>query len=97
MCLIFFINSNISGNDETCDITKLNVEKCFETLWTQDCMNTLYEYGLSNELLVFLFDKFKESSIQIQRVVNDAVLGLVDSVLNVARFSELHNTAITQF
>ena len=64
------------------------MEKCFETLWTQECMNTLYEYGLSNELLVFLFEKFKESSIQIQRVVNDAVLGLVDSVLNVARFSE---------
>ena len=37
------INSVIHGNEEPVDIQIYDVEKCFDTLWLEDCMLDLYE------------------------------------------------------
>ena len=36
-------NSIRKGNEEACDVIVTDVKKCFDALWTQECINTLYE------------------------------------------------------
>ena len=60
------VNSIKSGNEESCDITVYDVEKCFDALWAQECINTLYEYGLNNDKLVLLYEETKDAKIAIK-------------------------------
>ena len=60
------INSIKSGKEEACDITVYDVEKCFDALWAQECINTLYECGLNNDKLVLLFEETKHARIAIK-------------------------------
>ena len=60
------INSITSGNAEACDITVYDVEKCFDTLWAQECINTLYEHGLDNDKLVLLFEETRNAKIAVK-------------------------------
>ena len=61
---IFVVNAIINavkkGDDEACDIIVTDVEKCFDALWAQECINTLYEYGLKNDKLVLLYEETKK-------------------------------------
>ena len=52
-------NSIVAGNEEACDITVHDIEKCFDSLCAQECVNTLYEYGLDNDKLVLFFEETK--------------------------------------
>ena len=49
------INSVLKGNAEAIDVQVYDVEKCFDTLWLQECINDLYEAGLNNDKLPLLF------------------------------------------
>ena len=49
-------NSIRKGNEETCDVIVTDVEKCFDALWAQECINTLYEYGLDNDKFVLFYE-----------------------------------------
>ena len=60
------INSVTSGKGEACDISVHDVEKCFDALWAQECINTLYEYGLDNDKLVLLYKETKDAQIAIK-------------------------------
>ena len=60
------INSIKKGKEEACDITVYDVEKCFDALWVQECMNTLFEYGLTNDKLVLLYEETKTALIAIK-------------------------------
>ena len=60
------INSVTSGNAKACDISVHDVEKCFDALWAQECINTLYEYGLDNDKLVLLYEETKYAQIAIK-------------------------------
>ena len=60
------INSVKRGKEEPCDITVNDVEKCFDSLWVQECINTLFEYGLTNDKLVLLFEETKSAMIAIK-------------------------------
>ena len=51
------INSVKKGNEDAIDVTVTDVEKCFDALWAQECINTLYEYGLDNDKLVLLHEE----------------------------------------
>ena len=53
------MNSITSGSEEACDITVHDIEKCFDSLWAQECVNTLYEYGLDNDKLVLIYEETK--------------------------------------
>ena len=48
-------NSVKRGNDEEVDIQVYDVEKCFDALWVQECINDLYDAGLDNDKLNLLF------------------------------------------
>ena len=67
---IFVINAIINsikrGNGDACDITIYDIEKCFDSLWVQECINTLYECGLTNDKLVLLFEETKSANIAIK-------------------------------
>ena len=43
-----------------------DVEKCFDALWAQECINILYEYGLNNDKLVLLYEETKDAKIAIK-------------------------------
>ena len=42
------------------------MEKCFDSLWVQECVNTLYENGLRNDKLVLLYEETKNAKIAIK-------------------------------
>ena len=59
-------NSIRRGNEMSCDITIYDIEKCFDALWVQECVNTLFECGLTNDKLVLLYEETKNAKIAIK-------------------------------
>ena len=59
-------NSVKHGSEEACDIQVYDIEKCFDSLWVQECINTLYEGGLRNDKLVLLYEETKNAQIAIK-------------------------------
>ena len=55
-----------SRSDEACDVQVFDVEKCFDSLWVQECINTLYENGFKNDKLVLLYEETKNAKIAIK-------------------------------
>ena len=49
------LNSVKKGSEEAIDMCAYNVEKCFDALWTFECINDLFEAGLQNNKLKLLF------------------------------------------
>ena len=60
------INSIKKGSEEACDVIVTDVEKCFDALWAQECINTLYEYGLNNDKLVILYEETRNAQIAVK-------------------------------
>ena len=46
------INSIKNGDKEGCHFTLYDIDKCFDSLWAQETINTLYESGIRNDKLV---------------------------------------------
>jgi hypothetical protein len=42
------MNASKRGADEACDITVYDIRKCFDNLWLSECINDIYEAGLSS-------------------------------------------------
>ena len=59
-------NSVKNGGEDACDIQVFDVEKCFDSLRVQECVNTLYETGLNNDKLVLLYEETKNAKIAIK-------------------------------
>ena len=59
-------NSVKNGAEEPCDVQVFDVEKCFDSLWVQECVNTLYENGFKNDKLVLLYEETKNAQIAIK-------------------------------
>ena len=59
-------NSVKSGDEEPCDVQVFDIEKCFDSLWVQECVNTLYENGFKNDKLVLLYEETKNAQIAIK-------------------------------
>ena len=59
-------NSIKNGAEESCDIKVYDVNKCFDALWTHECINTLYELGVNNDNLVLLYEETKNAMIAIK-------------------------------
>ena len=56
-----------NGTEESCDIKVYDVNKCFDALWSHECINTLYELGVNNDNLVLLYEETKDTMIAIKR------------------------------
>ena len=54
------------GKEDPVDITVTDLEKCFDSLWAQECINTLYEYGIKNDKLVLLYKETKNALIALK-------------------------------
>ena len=48
-------NSVVNGKEDPVDIQLFDVEKCFDALWLDECINDIYEAGLNNDKLVLLY------------------------------------------
>ena len=60
------INSIKNGEEEGCDFTLYDIDKCFDSLWAQETINTLYESGVRNDKLVLLYEERKRTKIAIK-------------------------------
>ena len=47
-------NSVVNGKEEDIDIQIFDIEKCFDALWAQECINDLFEAGVQNDNLPLL-------------------------------------------
>ena len=60
------MNEAIQGSKEAVDITVYDVEKCFDALWVQECINDMYEAGLKNNKLNILFLMNQHAQVAIK-------------------------------
>ena len=49
------LNSVKRGTEESLDMCAYDVDKCFDSLWTYECINDLFEAGFKNNKLTLLF------------------------------------------
>ena len=49
------MNSIKKGKEDPVDIQVFDIEKCFDALWLQECINDIYEAGLQNDKLLIFF------------------------------------------
>ena len=42
-------NSVTRGKEEACEISVYDAEKCFDSLWAQDCINDMYDAGCRDD------------------------------------------------
>ena len=59
-------NSIINGNEDPVDIQLFDIEKCFDTLWVEECMNDLFDSGLQNDKLPLLYMENQNAEIAIK-------------------------------
>ena len=59
-------NSVTKGNEDPIDIQLFDAEKCFDTLWVEECINDMYEAGLNNDKLVLLFKENQNAKIAVK-------------------------------
>ena len=59
------INSVKHGGSKPIQIQVMDVEKCFDKLWLQSCINSLYEAGITNDYLNLLYIENKNAQIAV--------------------------------
>ena len=59
-------NSVVNGKEDSVDIQVFDVEKCFDALWVEECINDIYEAGLKNDKLSLLFLENQNANISIK-------------------------------
>ena len=69
-------NSVINGKAEPIQIQVTDVKTCFDILWLQSSINSLYENGLTNDMLNLLY--IENKNVQIAVKVNDNITKRID-------------------
>ena len=59
-------NSVINGSEKPIDVGLFDVEKCFDALWMEECINDAYDAGLDNDKLVLLFLENQHAKIAVK-------------------------------
>ena len=59
-------NSVVNGKEEGIDLQVYDVEKCFDALWLQECINDVFEAGLQNDKLPLLFLENANAQIAVK-------------------------------
>ena len=60
------MNSVVNGKEEPIDVQVFDVEKCFDALWVQECINDLYDSGFDNDKLPLLFLENQNANIAVK-------------------------------
>ena len=56
----------INGSEESVDVQLFDIEKCFDALWLEECINDLYDSGLDNDKLPLLFMENSNAKIAVK-------------------------------
>ena len=59
-------NSIVNGKEQAVDIQVFDIEKCFDALWVEECVNDLYENGFQNDKLPLLFKENQNAMIAVK-------------------------------
>ena len=59
-------NSVINGKEEAIDVQVFDVQKCFDALWMEECMNDTFESGLKNDKLPLLYLANQRAKIAVK-------------------------------
>ena len=62
----------------------MDAEKCFDKLWLQNCINAIYDAGITNEYLNILYIENRNASIAVK--VNNTLstrINVTDVVMQV--------------
>ena len=60
------MNSVRNNNDDGIDCQVYDVEKCFDNLWVQEVINSLYDAGLNNDKLPLLFLENQTAQVAVK-------------------------------
>ena len=60
------MNSIKKGKEDPVDIQVFDIEKCFDALWLQECINDIYEAGLQNDKLPLHFIENANAKVAIK-------------------------------
>ena len=63
-------NSVINGGSAPIQVQVMDAEKCFDKLWLQSCINSLYEAGIDNDKLNLLYIENKNARVQSKLTTN---------------------------
>ena len=56
----------MKGKEEPIDVQVFDIEKCFDALWMQECINDLYEAGLDNDKLPLLYLENRNAKVAVK-------------------------------
>ena len=59
-------NSITRGKEEACEISVYDAEKCFDSLWAEDCISDLYDAGCRDDKLVLLYKGTQNANIAVK-------------------------------
>ena len=59
-------NSVLKDKLEPIDIQLYDVEKCFDALWLEECINDLFDAGFTNDKLPILFQENQTAKVAIK-------------------------------
>ena len=59
-------NSVLNGTSKPIQIQTIDVQKCFDKLWLEACINSLYEAGLKSDILNLLYIENKNADIAVK-------------------------------
>ena len=59
-------NSIINGNEKAIDVQIFDVEKCFDSLWVQECINDLYDAGFRDDKLPIIYIENQNANIAVK-------------------------------
>ena len=60
------MNSVVNANKDPLDICTYDIEKCFNALWTHECINDIYEAGMTNDKLPLLYKMNMNAKVAIK-------------------------------
>ena len=59
-------NSIINGKEDPIDVQIFDVDKCFDALWVEECINDMFETGFDNDKLPLLFLENQNALIAVK-------------------------------
>jgi hypothetical protein len=60
------MNDTVNGSKEEIDIAIYDVDKCFDSLWLEECINDIYDAGLQNDKLNLLYNMNQNAFVAIK-------------------------------
>ena len=59
-------NSVAKGDERPCDVQAYDVEKCYDALWAQECINDFYDNGCVNDKLALMHLENQNAQVAIK-------------------------------